>query len=463
MKPLYRLAENVNKARFEDLPPDVIHQTKRVILDTLGCAIGGYESDTSMILQDFVLTSNDFGNATIFGTGLRSSCMNAALVNGAMVRYLDYNDTAFLIKNDTYRSGYHPSEVIAPILALGEHKRSCGKEVISAVNVGYDLSYSFFDGIVGAGIEKRGWNADSRGAYIMPLVAGKIMDLNVEQAAQAVGISGSFFSVLGILDAPSEEYSMSKNIRFPMMSYGGILAAMLAERGFTGPGGILEGEDGVINSIMDGEYDVEKLIHFLNRFSIRDTCIKSLIGDYSSHGHLTATLKLVKDYDLRPEDIDKIKITTSKRCAEHTGNPIKKFPNNKETADHSAYFLTAIAIVDREIGPGQFTKGKYEDPLVHDLINKVIVVGDENLDRERPAGISEIKAKNGKTFRLKITFPKGHVHNQMSDQEIIWKFREMASRYMNEEKIERIIEMTFNLEKISEINALIKLLCFEEP
>jgi 2-methylcitrate dehydratase len=166
---------------------------------------------------------------------------------------------------------------------------------------------------------------------------------------------------------------------------------------------------------------------------------------------------------LRPEDIDKIKITTSKRCAEHTGNPIKKFPNNKETADHSAYFLTAIAIVDREIGPGQFTKGKYEDPLVHDLINKVIVVGDENLDRERPAGISEIKAKNGKTFRLKITFPKGHVHNQMSDQEIIWKFREMASRYMNEEKIERIIEMTFNLEKISEINALIKLLCFEEP
>ena len=224
----------------------MVHQTKRVLLDTLGCAIGGYDSEAREAIEAYIKESGHPGEATVFGSGLRTSCLNATLANGAMVRYLDYNDTAFILQGETYRTGYHPSEVIPPILALGERQHLAGKEVIAAIVAGYDLSLSFLEAVTGPGMEKKGWNGDTRGAYIMPLIAGKILGLNETQMENAVGISGSCHAVLGILDTPAEEYTMTKNIRFPTMSYGGIMAALLARKGFTGPTTIIEGHDGFV-------------------------------------------------------------------------------------------------------------------------------------------------------------------------------------------------------------------------
>jgi len=336
------------------LPADVIHQSKRVLLDTLGCAIGGYESEAREALEAYVRECGHPAEATLFGSGLWTSSLNAAFVNGAMVRYLDYNDTAFILQGETYRTGYHPSEVIPMILALGERQHASGKDVIAAIVAGYDLSLTFLEAVTGPGMEKKGWNGDTRAAYIMPLLAGKLLGLSESQMENAVGICGSCHAVLGILDTPAEEYTMTKNIRFPTMAYGGIMAAMLAQKGFTGPTTIIEGHDGFAEAIMRGEYDLSRVVPAKGKFSIRETCIKSIIADFSSHGHLTATLTLARKHNIKPEDIAEIRITTSKRCAEHTGDPVKKYPTNKETADHSSYYLTAVAITDREIGPAQF-------------------------------------------------------------------------------------------------------------
>ncbi len=203
---------------FQDLPSDVIHQTKRIMLDTLGCAIGGYDSEANRAIQELMRELRHPEESTIFGSGLKTSCLNAALANGAMVRYLDYNDTAFILQGKTYRTGYHPSEVIPPILALAERQHLPGKDVITAIVMGYDLSLAFLEGVVGPGMEKRGWNGDTRGAYIMPLVAGKMLGLNETQMENAVGISGSCHAVLGILDTPAEEYTMTK--KHPLSDHG---------------------------------------------------------------------------------------------------------------------------------------------------------------------------------------------------------------------------------------------------
>ena len=454
------LAKKVLDFSFSDIPSDVVHQTRRLALDTLGCAIGGYGSDASRILQSYARETGHPGESTVFGSGIRTSCLNAALANGAMVRYLDYNDTAFILQGQNYRTGYHPSEVIPPVLALSEKHHLCGKEVITAINLGYDLSLAFLEGVKGAGMEKKGWNGDTRGALIMPLVAGKILGLTEDQMESAVGISGSCHAVFGILDTPAEEYTMTKNIRFPMMSYAGIMAAMLAGKGFTGPAGMIEGHDGFVHSIMDAEYDVNRLLDFQGKFAIRETCIKSVIADFSSHGHLTATLTLAREHDIKPEDVAEIRITTSKRCAEHTGDLVKKYPKNKETADHSSYYLTAIAILDRQIGPGQFTHEKYNDPRVRQLIDKVILQGDPNLDKARPAGISEILTKSGDTYRLRVDRPRGHARNPMTDQEVIDKFRDMASVYMSSENMSRLIETVFAMDELEDIGKLLRLMVF---
>jgi len=379
-----------------------------------------------------------------------------------MVRYLDFNDTAFILQGETYRTGYHPSEVIPPILALGERQHLSGEDVITTINLGYDLSLAFLEGVVGPGMEKRGWNGDTRGAFIMPLVAGKILGLTEEQMQNAVGISGSCHAVFGILDTPAEEYTMTKNIRFPMMSYGGILAAMLAQKGFTGPGGMIEGHDGFIEVIMNGDYDLGALRNVKGKFAIRETCIKSIIADFSSHGHLTATLTLVREHDIKPEDVAEVRITTSKRCAEHTGDPVKKYPKNKETADHSSYYLTAIAIIDRQIGPDQFTPEKYNDSRVRELIDKVILKGDPSLDKVRPAGISEITTKKGEKYSLRVDYPRGHAHNPMTDEEVVDKFTSMASRYMSDECVKQVIDTVFELDKLGDIGKLNRLMVFRD-
>ncbi len=94
------LADYAVSLSFQDIPPDVIHQTKRVVLDTVGCAVGGYDSEARQAIEEYVKESGHPGEATVFGSGTRTSCLNATLVNGAMVRYLDYNDTAFIIQGE---------------------------------------------------------------------------------------------------------------------------------------------------------------------------------------------------------------------------------------------------------------------------------------------------------------------------------------------------------------------------
>jgi 2-methylcitrate dehydratase len=454
------LAKHAASLTFQDLPPDVIHQTKRIMLDTLGCAIGGYDSEANRAIQELIRELKHPEESTIFGSGLKTSCLNAVLANGAMVRYLDYNDTAFILQGETYRTGYHPSEVIPPILALAERQHLSGKDVITAIVLGYDLSISFLEGVIGLGMERKGWNGDTRGAYIMPLIAGSILGLDEVQMENAVGISASCHAVLGILDTPAEEYTMTKNIRFPTMAYSGILSAMLARKGFTGPTTVIEGHDGFVEVIMNGEYDISRLANIKGKFAIRETCIKSIIADFSSHGHLTATLNLVKEHDIKPEDVAEVRITTSKRCAEHTGDPIKKYPKNKETADHSSYYLTAIAIIDRQIGPGQFTPEKYQDPHVRELIDKVVLQGDPNLDKARPAGISEIVTKQGKRYQCRVDYPRGHARNPMTDEEIVEKFKSMASRYMSDKKMDQIVDIVFALDKLEDVGKLNKVMVF---
>lgn len=457
-----RIAERAIAATYEEIPPDVVHQTKRVLLDTLGCAIGGYSSDASQIIQKVVSDCGHPGEATVFGSGLKSSLGMVTLANGAMVRFLDYNDTAFILQGETYRTGYHPSEVTPAILALAEKEGMSGREVILAMNLGYDLSLAFLRGVTGPGMEKRGWNGDTRGAYIMPVVLGRMMGLSPEQIRNAVGIAGSCHAVLGILDTAAEEYSNTKNIRFPTMAQASFLALALARKGFTGPARMVEGEGGFVDAIMGGHYDLRPLLDFKGSWTIRETCLKSIIADFSAHGHLTATLTLAREHDIHPEDVVSIRITTSKRCADHTGDSVKKYPRNKETADHSSYWLTAMAILERAIGPDQFKPEKYTDPRALELIEKIILIGDPSLDRERPAGISEITLKDGRLLRKRVDHPRGHARNPMTDHEVESKFRSMASRVMSQAQMERLIETVWKLDELNDVGEIARLMVFDE-
>src|SRR5262245_32775617 len=170
-----QLAHEAKELEFRDLPPEVVHQVKRSLLDTLGVALCGYPCEPSQIIQSMIREMKEPPESTVFGSGLKTSCLYATLANGAMLRYPDYSDRAFLTKEAQVFLGHH-SNLIPPILAVGERQRSPGQEIITAIVLAYELSNKIYDAASGSHrLREKGWTTETMGhACVMGVLAGRL-------------------------------------------------------------------------------------------------------------------------------------------------------------------------------------------------------------------------------------------------------------------------------------------------
>ncbi len=197
------LANYSLKLKYSDLPDEVVHETKRALLDSIGCIIAAHDSEAGTIVKKVIESFGLKGPSSIIGSGAKTLPHYAALVNGVMLRYWDFNDT-LLFTMGKMLSAIHPSEIIPTCLALGEMEHIDGKELITSIVLGYELCGRFIRAIKNKPLESRGWNFDSLGVYITPLVAGRLMKLDVSQIENAFGISGHRGMILEIVDASAE-------------------------------------------------------------------------------------------------------------------------------------------------------------------------------------------------------------------------------------------------------------------
>ncbi len=447
----YQLARYALSLSYESLPPDVIHQAKRCLLDALGCAIGAYDAPGRPICEEVVRQLGGFEEATVIGSGFKTSAPNATLVNSFLVRFLDYNDIG---------GGGHNSDSIPAIVAVCEREKASGRDLITSLVISYELGARFSEASGGVHVlDKKGWTIDIRGGFNMPPAIGRIMGLNEEQIANAIGICACKSLPLGILDADREENVMSKNLRFGWVAYDAIISCMLAKLGFTGPLRIVEGQSGLREVVLGGQFDIQRLLDF-SGWRILDTRFKYICANLTTHGHVLATIAIVKENDLKPEDILSIHIRTGFREARHTTSLAKKYPRNAESADHSAFYANAIAVKERSFGPESIHPEKFTDPVVLDLIEKITIEADPELPENGLAGISEIRTKDGRRFHKRIDNPHGMGDDPLSDSELEDKFMEMAIKYISKSQIEKIFDTIWNLEKIEEINGLMNLMVF---
>jgi len=181
-----------------------------------------------------------------------------------------------------------------------------------------------------------------------------------------------------------------------------------------------------------------------------------------AQGPITAILKLVHDHSIRPEQVRMVRIQVDTRGAEHIGDPAKRYPHNKETADHSLYYLTAVAISDQNVSIDSYTDDKLVDPTIHALIGKVTVEANPELDTFGVAGIAHIYTNDNREFSCRVDYPRGHYRNRMTDDEMSEKFRTMAARSMDKAQITQIRDTVYQLEQLQDIGKLMKILVFTD-
>ncbi len=443
-----------------DVPSAVAHEVKRRVLDSLGCAFGAFTAPPCRIARQLAQSVKVPDGATVWGTSHRTLPDLATFANGALVRYLDFNDT-YLAKEPA-----HPSDNIAAILAVGEASRASGARVIQAITLAYEVQCRLCDA---AALRPRGWDHVTYGPFSSALAVAKVMKLSEARTLQAVNLAG--VSNIALRQTRVGDMSMWKACAFSNAARNGVFAAMLAQRGMTGPSPIFEGEKGFMK-LVSGPFDLpllggEKGPSGSVTFKILDTYIKHYPVEYHAQTAVEAALALREDL-LKREGVDAlagiadIEVGSYDVAIEIIGrDPEKWRPRSRETADHSFPYCVAIALLDGKVTLRSFDEKRLTDSALHELMQKVRVVPQPEFVGRYPETMATritVRTKEGKHYVKQVDYPLGHPQHRMSDQQVEDKFRRLATGKLDRARMQKVIDMVWQLDRLKDVGALMPLL-----
>ena len=438
--------------QFRDLSQDAVYQAKRFLLDSFGCALGGYQQHDVKIALDVLVEVAGPGRATVIGTGQRMDPVSASLANALMIRCMDYNDIYW--KQDPS----HPSDIFPAALACCERAKGNGKELIVGLVLGHEFEMRLCEAAF-PGIRERGWHHATLTAFVSPVVAGRALHLTWQQIQHAIGISASRHCTLGAVTAG--KLTMMKNTVDPMATQSGVFAALLAEKGYSGPEHVIDGKEGLAH-VFGPEWKLALLTDGLGEsWRITQCGMKAFPTEALTHTPISAVLDLVKSNDLQPEQVEKIQIRSLARAADILSDPSKYDPRTKETADHSLPYVIAAALVDQQVTPAQFTMEKIMDLRIREQLKKVEVVADPEIERVFPAlqrVIVNINTTDGRCFSKQLDYPKGDPRNPLTDAEVEEKFAALAEGVLTPSAQKRVKDAVWNLERVGSVSEVMALM-----
>jgi len=437
--------------KFQDLSQDAVYQAKRFLLDSVGCALGGYQQHDVTIALEVLDEIAGPGKATVIGTGKQMDAVSASLANGLMIRCMDYNDIYW--KQDPS----HPSDIFPAAMACCERAGGDGRELIVGLVLGHEFEMRLCEAAF-PGIRERGWHHATLTAFVSPIVAARMLRLDWAQMQHAIGISASARATLGAVTAG--KLTMMKNTVDPMATQSGVLAALLAEKGYSGPEHVLDGKEGLTHCF-GPEWKLNILTDGLGKsWRITQCGMKAFPTEALTHTPISAVLALVKDNHLKPDDVVKVHIRTTARGADILSDPSKYDPHTKETADHSLPYVIAAAIAERQVTPLQFTMEKIMDPAIRAQLNKIVVVADPEIENVFPAlqrVIVTITTTDGRELSKQLDYPKGDPRNPLTDKEVEEKFEALAGPVMTAAARRKAISAIWALEKQASVTELMRL------
>jgi len=437
---------------YKHLSQEAVYQAKRFLLDSVGCALGGYQQHDVKIALQVLDEIAGRGTATVIGTGRHIDPVSASLANALMIRCMDYNDIYW--KQDPC----HPSDIFPAAMACCERAKSNGKELIAGFVLGHEFEMRFCEAAF-PGIRERGWHHATLTAFVSPFVAGRALQLPWEQIQHAVGISASRHCTLGAVTAG--KLTMMKNTVDPMATQTGVLAALMAEKGYSGPEHVIDGKEGLTH-VFGPDWKLNILTDGLGEsWRITQCGMKAFPTEALTHTPISAVLEIVKKNDLRPDQVAKVQIRSLARAADILSDPSKYDPHTKETADHSLPYVVAAAIAERQVTPLQFTMGKIMDPTIRAQLKKVEVIADPEIEKVFPAlqrVVVNITTADGRNFTKQLDYPKGDPRNPLSDAEIEEKFAALAEGVLSPNAQKKLKDAIWDLEKAGSVSKLMALM-----
>jgi len=440
------LSKFVVQSQIEDFPDEVIETSKKCFLDWIGVAIGGMKDPSVEMLVNLIKEIGGKKQARILGYGMKTSILNAALINGIMSHILDYDDA-----HSESRS--HPSSPLIPaLLSMAEYKKSRGRDLITAVVLGFEVGTRIGLGL-GKTYYEMGWHATSiLGRFGSAAGVGKLLKLNEKQLARAIGLAatqaGGLRRVFG---------TMGKPFHAGKASMDGMLSALLASRGFSAPEDVLDGKSNFLE-IFSGGYDPNRITQGLGiEYQVLKDSFKPYAACLLIHPAIDGLIWMREQGGFELDSVDQIDLEVSPLCMTVTDNPD---PKNGLDGKFSIYFCAALALAEGRVQEGQFTQEKIKDRRVRDFMRKMKVLGVDSL-KETEAHVV-IKLKDGTQWERRVLTPKGDPENPMSFDEISYKFRSLAQDLLSGRQMDQIIHVVHNLERIEEPSTLLKLCCVKK-
>jgi 2-methylcitrate dehydratase len=436
-----RLAEYASQVTFDSLRPAVVHEVRRRVLDSFGCAYGAYESPVGRIVRRVAERAGVGDGGTLFGSRDRVLPELATFANGAMVRYLDFNDTYLSLEPA------HPSDNIPACFAAAEAAGSTGRELVAAIALAYEIQCRLCDA---ASIRARGWDHVTYGCFSSALAAGRLLGLDVHGLEQAVNLAG--VNAAALRQTRVGQLSMWKGCAFANAARNGVFAALLAAEGMTGPEEIFEGPMGFRRQV-SGDLDLA-IEEWDSPAMLRDTSIKFWPAEYHSQSAIDAALQLrgeASEPHLLAGSITSITIHSFDAAVDIIGSEPEKWrPTSRETADHSMPYCVAVALLDGEVTLAQFSEERIAREDVRALMQKIEILRDPALTEQYPVGIPnriEIATEGDGFYVREVSFPRGHARNPMTDAEVIEKFRSLAALHLPAPAIDTLQRKVWRLEE----------------
>jgi 2-methylcitrate dehydratase len=437
---VHELAQFVVGTSFQVLSSAAKQELKIRVLDAVGCAIGALEGEPIRMLQ---VQLDDFGgkpHCTLIGGGKTAPDL-AALYNGALVRYLDFNDS-YLAKGETC----HPNDNVGAVLAASEYAKAKGSDFLLALAVAYQVQCRLSDV---APVRSKGFDHTTQGSYAAAAGVSKALGLDVEKTANAIAISGTALNALRV--TRTGKLSHWKGLAYPFTGFGATHAAFLAMRGITGPAEVFEGNKGFMDSIA-GKFEIDWSKENLER--VTRTILKKYNAEIHSQSSIEGILNLKKEQDFKPEEIEKVEVEVFDVAYNIIGGGEegeKKHIRTKEEADHSLPYILAVALLDGPVMPEQYYPERIMKSDVQNLLQKIIVRPRDDYSRRFPNEMPThliVHLKGSRVVEKEKRDYEGFFTRPMGWERATQKFNSLASRYVDANLRKQIVECISQMEDL---------------